>query len=107
MRERERRCPRERAGPLRWFTFLFFLDLTIAAHGSGTRPLSGFERCVRLVFFDWPFACGHQRAVHGGSQVCVCVCVYKSGGGTKGGGWESVFAVVKFARSIPLCGKRT
>ena len=63
MRERVRSfCLRVRSGRLRWFTFLFFLDLAIAAHGSRTRPLSGSERCARLVFFDWPFVREHQRA---------------------------------------------
>ena len=32
-----------------------------AAHGSGTRPLSGLERCARLVLFEWPFLRGHQH----------------------------------------------
>jgi hypothetical protein len=36
-------------------------DIAIAAHGSGTRPLSGFG-CASLVFFDWPFVRGHQHA---------------------------------------------
>jgi hypothetical protein len=33
-----------------------------AVHGSGTRPRSGFERCTRLVLFEWPFLRGHQHA---------------------------------------------
>ena len=45
-----------------WSSALWTEGFTFtAAHGSGTRPLSGLERCARLVLFEWPFLRGHQH----------------------------------------------